>query len=57
MKKIKLSLKREIISDLQSKNIKGGIYYTEYTDCKPKTHELSRCLMCDKTQELTCFTR
>ncbi|MCT4638218.1 MAG: hypothetical protein N4A72_10970 [Bacteroidales bacterium] len=55
MRKLKLSLKKDIISDLENKEVKGGVIYSENMNCRPKTYELSRCLMCDKTQELTCM--
>ncbi len=43
MRKLKLSLKKEIISDLEAENVKGGAlsqhicYPISYRDCPPET--------------------
>jgi hypothetical protein len=58
MRKLKLSLKKEIISDLEANEVKGGAIerYSEHNDCRPRTDEPSLCLMCFPTAEPSCMT-
>ena len=64
MRKLKLSLKKEVISDLEAKEVKGGIIASingpecesnELT-CTPKTQQESECFECFPTfGEATCI--
>jgi hypothetical protein len=53
MRKLKLSLKKDIISDLEGKEIKGG--NGSKFDCTPRT-AVSICIRCvyTKGEEYTC---
>ncbi len=57
MRKLKLSLKKEVISDLESKEVKGGATvdcYSANRYCRPRTREMSICVDCSPTQQRTC---
>ena len=55
MRKLKLSLKKEVISDLEAKEVKGGFATrfeceSEVPDCNPHTFVISGCGICEFTK-------
>ncbi len=56
MRRLKLSLKKEVISDLESRDITGGaVGATRDTDCFASTYKsISPCCVIAQTQEYSC---
>jgi hypothetical protein len=56
MRKLKLSLRKEIISDLEAKEVKGGFATrfecdSEPPRCNPHTFVISGCGICEYTKQ------